>query len=261
MSKKSQITMFIIVVFILILGLMVVLYLSGDYTPDSDINTNLNLDAEATALTSYIENCIDIIAKETFYKFGMQGGSVDFHQPSLVFEVNNVTTNLSILYYGGDVYLVTLREWESRLSTGINNKLLDCLETEEIKHYSIDSSNPSTNVTADGNITRVTVDWPMIINLNTTSHKIDGPYSLTYEINLIHIYDDVLDIVALEKLNPNTIDFTSLVFLNTSIDFSVIDSIIIYTIFDPTSNLDNRPYQFNFANKFNHSWIPENGTA
>jgi len=261
MSKKSQITVFIIVVLLLILGLMMVLYLSGDYTPDTDIKTNLNLNAEITTLKSYMENCIDISAKETFYKFGMQGGSVDFHQPSLVFEVNNVTTNISILYYGGDVYLVTLKEWEARLSAGINNKIVNCLDAEEIKHYSIDASNPSTNVTAEGNITKVTVDWPMTINLNSSSHKIDDPYSLTYQINLIHIYDDVLDIVALEKLNSNTIDFTSLVYLNTSIDFSVIDSIIIYTIFDPTSNLDNRPYQFNFANKFNHSWIPENGTA
>lgn len=261
MSKKSQITVFIVVVLLLILGLMIILYLSGDYTPDSDIKTNLNIDAEATALTSYIKNCIDTSTKEVLITFGKQGGEIDITSPLLKLNVDNVSNELPFLYYKGNVSLVFLKEWESRLSGGIELSLEDCLSNKEVQKYEIESTEPIVNVTAEGHITNVIVEWP--IDLYTIGSKADlqDTYSFKYSINLIHIFDDVLAVLSHTYLAPDKIDALYLTSLNTSLYYSIYEDVIIYTIFDPTSYLDERPYQFSFAVKLNESWVPTNETA
>ncbi|MFT4297590.1 MAG: hypothetical protein ACMXX5_00170 [Candidatus Woesearchaeota archaeon] len=254
MLKKSQITIFIILfILLLLLFAFSFFYVENLYAQSESA---VIASPDKVLLRSYITSCIDLNARQVFYDFGMQGGTFNQSKPMLVLNYNDDITNITFLYDKGDFRLPPLKKWEEILSSKINYKIKDCIFQDEIKHYDLNYLEPESFVEFQGNQTFLTVFWPVVLNMDSLSYDILEPYVFSYSINFIHIYDDVFDILALNYFNPNSIEFANLVYLNTSLYLNAIDNIIIYTLFDPSSSLDNRPYQFNFASRFNHSWVP-----
>jgi len=261
MFKKSQVTLYIVIVAAILLAMVIFLFYNNTYAPDTDIKQNINLNQEAVAMQNFISRCIDLTAKKSFLMFGKQGGEINITSPMLELNVDNITSYLPFLYDEGNVTLVFLKEWESRLSENIESSLSDCLGDEVLQKYKIEPSQPTVNVTAEGYITNVEVTWPIDLYTGEIKSKLQEVYPFRYDINLIHIFDDVFAVLAHTYIIPDRIDILYLNRLNTSLHYSIYEDVIIYTIFDPTSSLDGKPYQFSFAVRLNESWTPTNETS
>jgi len=258
MTRKSQISVFIIIVAILILFLAFAFLMDNNVTIKDDSDAFVGTAVSASSLYGYMEECIKSNSVNVFSDFGKQGGIVDVESPVLIYTFNNESIKVSILYYEGDVYLPKLKVWENRISEGIAKRITSCIESEELGMYFTEHSDPSVFVRAEESKTYVKVDWPIIMMKGNISTSLNPEYEYSYDINLINIYDDVMALVAMQYYSPYTLDINLLVELNTSLKSNAIDDVLVYTIYEPGSNIEGIPYGFNFATKANHTWVFDN---
>ncbi len=250
-KKRSQVSVFIVIVLIFVI--LLILFLSMRQYDMHSGSYEANYDARV--VKSYLDNCIDIGNKEVLVEFGRQGSMIEMRDPYLMFTLNNITTNISLLYYEGDVTLGTLREWEGNLSDAIEDSALACLDADELSQYNLNNSMIDITVTAIDKHTKVEVELPVQATTADGEFQIIEPYTYIYEVNLIYLYDDVLGVMIMHYFDPYAMDFKYLTELNTSIDFTAYNDTIVYTIAELNSNMNDMPYIFNFAAKFNHTWM------
>jgi len=211
-----------------------------------------------------MEGCIDNHIKGVLYVFGMQGGAINLQSPYLTVSHDNESVNIAFLYYEGNVSLQLFTEWKSLLALEISNQIEYCTASQDLSNFRFNASEPTVSLYSGGeynNATIVDIELPIVLYVDGASHALLDNYTYSYPLNLLSIYDDVLAVMVMEYYDPYSIDFTFLNALNTSIQSAVYDDVIVYTIMEPGSNLDGDPYQFNFANKFNHTWVPRNESA
>jgi hypothetical protein len=141
-SKKGQITIFIILGILLLLGLVLVLTLKSEvitFNPDEVILT------EKGKIETFILSCIKEVGEEAVFLVGLQGGYIEAPQTALSLPVSPAH---SIPYwaYGETTNIPTLEQIKQRIDTYVVDNLRSCilnLEPFQIT-YDITEKSPLT---------------------------------------------------------------------------------------------------------------------
>lgn len=223
-------------------------FTTREVTSEAERKAQLDFDNDVRSLNVFLGSCIEHQGREALIQFGKQGGRIFL--PDRYY--TNGSINTSYLYYRGEVLLQD--SWEDDISSGVNEYIISCLEGEEIRIYNldIDSENPLTKTTFSRDRVILDISWPLSLSRESFSHT-SGTFSVAYPIDLMKTYDDVSAIISMEVLDPDFLNILYLVQLATNIFFWTDNDTILYTLTYNRSVLDNKPYQFTFANKMNHS--------
>ena len=216
--KKAQIAIFIIMVFVLLIGFGFVFYLRGIDAEEAQISATKiqKLSVQDDPVKVYVNECIKQAAAGAAYVFGFQQGYYNSPDPFLD------TENSEIAYYyfeGGNI-IPKNEVFEGEFSKLMNDELLfgctDFSIFEDIG-YNINYGdiNTKTKILEDKVI--LEIDFPLTISKDSTTKISKFSYTLPFRIGRILDVSRVLVAAVVEE--PYALDLT--LFLNQDVDVSV----------------------------------------
>lgn len=249
--KKGQVTIFIILGIILVTAIFAI-YKAKDYLIEAQWRTEKTktamLPSEAQEIRVYTESCVKEISEESIKIIGMQGGYII--QPEYVLETN--FSKISYAYYYGRKLLPSVEKIQEELSLYIELFLPLCFDENDFADLNITTRRIDAETTINQNSVSIRVDYPISYSKDSANYEVQGVYSAEIPVRLGRIYDFANGIVENEISNPDNLDMSYL--LSDEMDTEVLpqenNTIITYVIKDSGSMIDNEPYIFMFANRF-----------
>ena len=250
MSKKAQVTLFIIV------GLMLVTLLAIIYAAQLGKKTNeaaaITLSAgDTVAVKSFVDNCVKQTASDGLLLIGAQGGYTYFTPIPFY----TYSADIGYGYYEGVNTLPSLQTVGNELSKFVEKQLSSCTQNfESFKQqgYSFSGANLKAETTFTEDSTVVNLNWPLQLGKGKSKTTISD-FSASVPVRIKKIYDVVKTIVKKQEENPEFVDFG---YLKSTGFITVLqpinNDVIVYAIIDNQSMLFNSPYTFLFANKFSN---------
>ena len=188
---------------------------------------------------------------------GVQGGY--FEPPSEYVEL--VKVKIPYFYDGKNDDIPSLRTLQEELAKNVQRNLNNCLQDFSFikdQGYTVETGPIQPDIIF-GNSILFDLTFPVTISAETTSKTIDT-FSTKVNVNIPKIIDVYNQIIEKQKTKPN---FVMVSYLNdlalekeVRIELNYIDGdSVLYTIIDKNSPVDDHPYQFTFAIKYD--WTKE----
>lgn len=261
MQKKGQIGIFIVIGFVIFIAAGFIIYLNSSSKVAAPEITEVSESSLASLpVKSYVESCIKNTAREGLVYIGLQGG---YYQNPPIFEDYSL---LSIPYYFylGTNHFPSIEVIEKELSKYIVDTLPYCIDDfksfKEIG-YIIDYSN--TTITSTSKIrsddVSVAVIHPVKIKKDEEGSEIKEFLS-TVDIKFKDTYS-ILEKIAFEQQKdtgfmPIGFIMDSAVLNNYTFEIINLEGgSVIYTLIFNNIKINNEPYIFDFAVKYDWSSI------
>jgi hypothetical protein len=240
--KRGQVTLYAIIAILLVVAVGILVYTQRQ-------NLGLSyIPVDVRPVNDAIVNCLTSTSENGIYLIGMQGGYINL--PSKVFE-----TNLSFVgygYYTGQKLLPPLIEIQNELDNYIELMLPKCFDTEKFNDFEFSFGEISSKSEIMEDFISINVQWP--VTAKRTSQYNLNKFSAKISTRLGKIYNITDTIISKEIENPEMIDLEYLISIHDkediSIDFFSYPDTIVYSLYDPKSIINQRPFIFLFANKF-----------
>jgi len=220
LDSKGQVTIFIIIGILLVLGITLIIFLRKEiitFNPEEIIPT------EKGKVESYITTCIDQVGNDALVRVGLQGGYIQI--PSEIANDNNkrldISPFLAVPYwaYGPETNIPTLSEIKEQIDRYLEENVRSCLFFLQAFQESYDLIEKS-DLTADTEIVKSKVifnlHWDIEIRSKSgeiitevINHVAESPVKLQdvynvaktiveREMNTLKLEDITQDLVALE---------------------------------------------------------------
>jgi hypothetical protein len=199
MTKRGQLTAFIVVGIVLVASVILVMYLRGQFffgpvTPD-------NLANRMVPISEHITNCIKDLSPEEIERMGLQGGHLK--TPKDTFRKQN-DIPISYLCYNVEgrpqCYnrVLLISEMEEELNEAIRNKLTTCINVKSFER-GFDVTTGALNVDTEigrGNVL-VSVNYPVILKKGDVIVNEEN-FDVNFNYPLGKLYDVTQDIINVE---------------------------------------------------------------
>lgn len=245
MSKRGQITVFIIIgiIVITILGLFIYTQsyslknLFQKETAESKLLSN-----EANIIQSQINECLRDRLQESVLLMGLGGGYINLSEDTL--ELNQ--SRISYLYNKGEVTLPAIKEIEKQLGLYITLTLSDCINDSEYKELTLTKGEIKPIININKKDISASVDYPITISKGTVTKTITEKYSGRIPIKFGEIHSAVYNI--LKNYNPEQTDLEYLTSFNYIINvIAYSEDTHVYMIRDNSFKVNETPFTFIFA--------------
>lgn len=232
MNKKAQITVFIILGILLLLGLMALIYLRSTTEKaktDVEISEAIQLPTWTGEVRSVVEDCITRISIDAFKRIGWHGGYIDPDDFSLTGMIYNTadnpveadTVSLStgvsspIAYWWymkspNDCQVCevssndpSMEFIEKQVNRYVNQELAKCLDNfTALKKmgYTVTQAEPDTNTTINLEDITISVKIPLNIEFSGRSATVSD-FFVRLDLNLYNIYNAAQQITNYEVTN------------------------------------------------------------
>lgn len=244
--KRGQLSLFIAVGVLLIVGLGIFLYIKS-----LSAQKHAEVPADIAPIKLYIDKCLEETAKDAVLLVALQGGYYFAPEDSLGF------LNVEIPYYmyEGNVSIPTKKEIENELSLYMVLNLPQCanLDTFREKGYDIEAGDMTPKATIGSKEVLFDVDWPITLKLEGQEQKI-GKFSTGVDAKLMGLYG-----AANQYMQYQTKDTTSLfisrlmdITENNDLTFEVFtfEGASIISLIDNKTLIKNQPLIFAFGIKY-----------
>ncbi|MFW6378502.1 MAG: hypothetical protein ACOCZV_00605 [Nanoarchaeota archaeon] len=236
MKSKGQVTIFVILGAIILLGVGLVIFLNQDIQEDNPAVDVPDVSLEARPVTELITQCLQKTSEEALHKVGMQGGYTSppaASRPSYEGEAVEYTP-FSVPYWrhltsqecdnpsGCDAteqpklcdslsrtcnYRSASRTTQQSIETQLERYVLDnidyCIEDfESIEMYEIEKTDkPSVNVMLANEQTDFILDYPIVIrSLTQEGNKKElEDFGVSFDVDLVNIYKLADEIMKYER--------------------------------------------------------------
>ncbi len=246
MNKRGQVTIFIILGIIIVAIISFVIFFSEEILKRPLEPEKITLPPKIQNIQNHVQNCLELTAPTGLYVLGLQGGYIIPPDNSLETEFSKIAYG----YFQGKDILVKKPKMELEVSDYINLFLPLCTDFSEFPEFTIRTKEINTETSIFENSVSITVNYPLEIISETETFKLNQPYFSDFNIRLGLIHNTSKQIVANLIKNPDEIDLTYLLDTGMDIDILPIDeNILVYSLTDPNSEVDNVTYTFMFANK------------
>jgi len=221
-SRRSQMTVFIILGLVIMMIFLLVLYITGLKQQDT-------LPPSEEEIKYIAEQCIKRSAEHGLHLIGLQGGYISISKPHFETEISNVTYSR---------YLPSLSNMGVDLAEYINNHVVTCIYNFT-KTRSIKMSTPDAQVKFGQRNVIITIDDFISINKNDSITKIETIMSdaIRVRIPLMHSMISQLDE---GKINMDALSEYG--FNTTVLKYS--DGKTLYVITDLDSNIRAMRFRF-----------------
>jgi len=249
LSKRGQITIFIIIGLVIIISFGLLFYLKFDVeTKEMEKIPDYQI---AEPIRFYVDSCVrDIVDNGIFYT-NFQGGYYDVPNSLYYF-----FAEIPFYFYIGNEDLPDKATFESEFSKYVKNELPICINNfESFKEmgykFEIDEMTVKTTL---GKTISVNVDYPIkIMKQETTATVSDFIY--TKRFNFDKLYNILIEFSEEHQKNPDyvPIGFLSLLAYQNNFTYDLTysdENEVIYTFIYNDLFDDNQTLLFNFASKY-----------
>ena len=239
MSKRGQITVFILVGIIALLALLIIFYARPlvEEVPEEVISQ----------VSTYVTGCVENHLEDAIFLAGFQGGYIDLSE-----DVDTYPTFYSDVPFwfdqGNDKSLD--KEFvEKQISSYMDQSLLLCVLRMNIPGYEISLDAPETETKITDEMVVAEVNMPVLVSREGFESTRDR-FIARIPVRLGKILEESSQIVEMLGEAPETIDMSFLLgreIQNTV--YSVDEHTKLFTIRDDESSVKNEPYAFTFATR------------
>jgi hypothetical protein len=253
-NNKGQVTLFIIIAIVLIIGVALALIIPGvlkkgnTAAPEkiSDLQTigqNVNI---------FIDQCFDKTSKDSLYRLGLRGGYITSDVLSLSTEYDDV----AYAAVNGQNRFVTVAQMEKELKDYNDKSLSSCFDNfSQFKDLGYDIQVSSIDTTVKINNDNV------IFNLEAPTDIVKGndkislvKFSKKIPVRLGIIYSKAKEIVSYKLANPERTNLNMMVDKDMVILLQTYDDDLLYSIYDNKSFVEeSEQFVFLFALKNNRT--------
>ncbi len=249
--KKGQVTVFIILGIVLVAVISIVAYVknsTSNVKREEDILKSLPLDI--AEIRKSLNECVEPLLSQAVVNIGNYGGYVIPLENSLATYEGYFTYG----YYEGKRVLPSLEDTGKEISAFIETFMPYCVNFSEYDKLKVTAKEPVAKVNIFDGVVEVELDYPVIIEKNDKTFKLDQPYYAKVGVNLVKAHDVAEKIIDLVEKDPANINIDSLLTLNMDIDVAPYDEkTAIYSVKDEEHTLVSVdgvvPFYFIFATK------------
>jgi len=255
-SKRGQITMFIIVGLLVLIGVVLAIYTSNTAVEDeldTAVLKSLTVPAEFEPIKAYVEGCVASSVDDALELISFQGGiayaSID--QPRLLYSTYDF--EMPFWYYNGEDTSPSNGVVAAQFDIYINETFLDCINGFEGLEYDVEYGevSPLTQIAPTAIV--IDLEFPVKVNLKDKEYS-HRRFVVTVPSHLSELLDIAHMIVDDEVANPNLMDLTMLSELDADVAISeYTEDVSIITLYHKTDTVGDYPLTLNFANKYNFS--------
>jgi hypothetical protein len=258
-SKKSQITIFIIITIILIALVAVAIYLGKskiDSNNSKQYFSQSNIKPELNNIQSSIINCLDETSKQALTIIGIQGGY--YKKPEQSFDMG--WTFIPYYYNQGQFLMPTKETITNQLQDYTNKNLNNCLNKINLGDFTLEYKNPETTTQIQKQQVKFTIDILTTIEKENNKIKFETKeHEIEHTSKLFEILEIADYITASHKENPDLICincvaqmseerdvYTDMLEFEDNPDSSTSSTLIIIS----ENKTSSEPYVFEFLNKY-----------
>jgi len=255
MQKRGQVTTFIVLGLLVLLGAGLLFYLTGTRQArlaTTSLETQLSF--EQLTPEAYVQFCVEQTASKALFYLGFIGGDIQPDPNPFYFRYDDHYM-LPYWYYKGKSYLPTKTEAEKNyLSRYVDTKLKSCLDWTNLPQYDITESNVKTTTTIGASDVTFLIDYPVTVSQEGRSRQLEPQYTTTIKLRLneiLTIAKIIIDKEVEDDLYIHWDYLTDVTKRNYNITaYTEADETIVYRILDLQNSLyENKPYIFQWANK------------
>lgn len=246
MSKKSQITYFILLAFGILVSLLFLSYISNYNKPKEKLPLDIN------PIKQFIELCIKETGKQAVLFVSERGG----HYNPKNYSYHAFFFDIPYYFDGRFSMNPSKAEVERQISEYMNDNIFFCFRNfADFKKigYSVDAESLKLKTAIISDAVAFDLASPIKIKRNDASHTLDR---LMVELRPVGLYKiiSVDELIAQEQVkDKNSICISCIlnwsVYYNLSISMSRLnESLILFSVIDNNTIIDGNPLAFNFVN-------------
>jgi len=244
--KKSQISIFVIIgLVILIVAVFLIIKINQDRLNQIKLQSETE-NPKLQPLIRYINDCLESKTKEALIKLGEQG----LIYPDTYLASKN--TKIAYFYFKGKNYFPKKEVIEKEVSYYVLENMKSCTGDFSKIGFAVDDSYEKMKSTIffDEKKANISLIYPMKILLGEEEVYLEK-FSIEVKINFNGIYNAAEKIYKETEENTETINLDFLKDLPFEIRLIKIDkNTLVYEITDSKYGLENKPYKYRFAVKY-----------
>ena len=244
-SKRSQVTVFIIIAVIIIGAVVTAFAFRNKINLPGTGSSNVN--SEVKQIDYAIEDCAKQRAIDAIRIVGLQGGYVNLPDNYLTTDLSNVAYG----YYNGKNTLASKSTIEKEINYYVGLTMPFCIESE-FNGFNLTKSKPEVTTKINPNSVSVSLKMPISALRANQAFTIDREYRTEIPIKLGNMIDVANAIVKKESENSDSIPVGYLTELTYDVLILYEDNEnVVYAIVDlsESSRINSLGYSFLFANK------------
>lgn len=249
MNKRGQVTVFIIIGILVVIGVVLFFIFSGE-----DAEKKEQMPAEMESVNSFVKECLEESTIDSIYYNSLSGGYYDAPNDS----IDTGPYFLPVYFDGGVSKIPSKETMEKELSKSIEDEIIYCLDFEDFEDEGYEISTPN-QPEAESDIlkgrTNVKMDYLMNIRKGNTSVQIES-FEETVGFDYLGKYETVKEFIELQETDPEYIFMTQLEEMGEEKGF---DSELIgagnsseffYNFEYPGEVNNNQTYMYSFAIRY-----------
>lgn len=245
--KKGQLTIFIILAILIIAFVVLFFVFKGRFIWEKPLNP------ETAEIKNFVQTCSDDSLEEAVFRVGKNGG---YRFPENVFEFENSKVTYYLLNEKN--YLPSKEQVEQEISDYFDIRLFVCTNYfADFPDYEIEQGNLESSAKILGDKVILKMDYPLAIQKRGSESKsVIRKFETEIPIRLGAVYDSVSEfIVEQEKYKQQGFCLSCLPedLAENNLFVSVNDGINntkVFTFRDNSSKLNNKTFEWVFANKY-----------
>jgi len=239
LNQKAQTTIFIILTIMIIIIISILFILKP--------NKQSQISLAIQPLYSLVQSCVDETSKQAIVYVSERGGYYELPENSL----DDLT---SYYLYDGRNIMPTKEKIQQEISLYVEDNLDKCVSmATEFSDFEISSSDLNV-ITKIKDEVEIEIVYPLFITKGEQTYDLEN-FNANVPIRLGVIYDSVEQIMQEQVKDSAGLDSHYIHQVSRENDIytrmvSFSDNVIIFTIRDENSKIDNQAFVFIFANKY-----------
>lgn len=243
MEKRGQLSIFLILALIMII-VFSLLYSLKSMPESQQQKAEIIKSSVSDTITSNIQSCLLNTLNQAVLNLGLQGGFIE--KPNKFLIINN--SFISFGYYKNSIILNSLEGIKSEINNYIEQNLSLCVKEN---NFIFEKGSVISKTTINKDNIKIEVNYPISIKQGDRVEVLKEDYNTELNVRLGYIYDFILSVVTKHLKDPRNIDIVNLLKSDLSIDIvGYKENTLIYVITDKKSRINNKDFNFVFANYF-----------
>lgn len=256
MIKKSQVSTFIIVGFVILLVLIVSSFFLWRQTQSqlNDIKKAV-LPLDVSNVNLFVTHCLDRTSQEALFFYGISAGNI--HKFKHEYDMNmSYPYNIPYYYYRGENNMVTKEDVQNILENYVDVNLYKCIDDFRALNWiyvDYDFKDIKTKVKIDDFDVTFNMNWPLLLKQGDLETELTN-FDFTIPLRMTDYLNFTKQIVDYSMKDDSFIRWDYLTDLTRNYSINITahaggQDTIIYKIVDEEYKVFNEPYVFQFATK------------